>query len=272
MRALVLTLAIMGCAAAAGRNAPAERLHVDFNIPLWPDGHVPGAVGNWAVDQPYLTVVLPDEGKGNGAAVIICPGGGNTTLFAHQEGMSIAEHLNAWGVAGFILTYRLNPRYRQDARDMDGRRAIRILRARAAEFKIDPNRIGMMGLSAGGGIVRSTGARTEPGDPSASDPIERVSSKLNFAISVYGAGRGAAGESLKDFPPTFLIAAAADQLSTGSVQFFLDLRKAGASAELHIYQKGRHGFGAADGHPILSDWMGRLHGWMENAGFMKGVD
>ena len=125
---------------AADKTSTVEKLHVDYNIPLWPDGKVPGAVGNWAVDKPYLTVVLPPEGKGNGSAVIICPGGGNTTLFAHQEGMSIAEHMNAWGVAGFVLSYRLGPRYKQDARTMDGRRAVQLLRARAAEFKIDPKR------------------------------------------------------------------------------------------------------------------------------------
>ena len=149
VRGLLLAATIALHLGAADHNGLAEKLHVDFNVPLWADGHVPGAAGDWAVDKPYLTAVLPPEGKGNGAAVIICPGGGNTTLFVHQEGMAIAEHLNSWGVAGFILTYRLNPRYQQDARDLDGRRAVQLLRARSADFKIDQNRIGMMGLSAG---------------------------------------------------------------------------------------------------------------------------
>jgi acetyl esterase/lipase len=264
--ALFLTPALSLSLVAADKSSGDEKQHVDYNIPLWPDGEVPGAVGNWAVDKPYLTVVLPPEGKGNGSAVIICPGGGNTTLFAHQEGMSIAEHMNAWGVAGFVLSYRLGPRYQQDARTMDGRRAVQLLRARAAEFKIDPKRIGMIGFSAGGGLIRPVAAKPLPGDPKAADPINRVSSRPDFAIIVYGAGRAAADESLKEFPPTFLIAAAADLAAAGSVQFFTDLRKANVSAELHIYQDGRHGFGAADGHPVLSDWMGRCENWMKNVG------
>ena len=254
---------------AADKTSTVEKLHVDYNIPLWPDGKVPGAVGNWAVDKPYLTVVLPPEGKGNGSAVIICPGGGNTTLFAHQEGMSIAEHMNTWGVAGFVLSYRLGPRYQQDARTMDGRRAVQLLRARAAEFKIDPQRIGMIGFSAGGGLIRPVAAKPVPSDPNATDPIDRVSSRPDFAIIVYGAGRAAADESLKDFPPTFIIAAASDFTAAGSVQFFSDLRKANVSAEVHIYQDGRHGFGAGYGHPVLSDWMGRCESWMKNAGLFK---
>jgi acetyl esterase/lipase len=272
VRGLLLAATIALHLGAADHNGLAEKLHVDFNVPLWADGHVPGAAGDWAVDKPYLTAVLPPEGKGNGAAVIICPGGGNTTLFVHQEGMAIAEHLNSWGVAGFILTYRLNPRYQQDARDLDGRRAVQLLRARSADFKIDQNRIGMMGLSAGGGITRAVGAGAAPGNPSASDAIDRASSRLDFAIMVYGPGRGTPAESLKDFPPTFIIAAAADSSSVASAQLFLDLRKAGVSAEVHLYQKGRHGFGAADGHPILSDWLGRCQNWMKNTGLLKGAD
>jgi acetyl esterase/lipase len=257
--------------AAADKSSAGEKLHLDYNIPLWPDGRVPGAVGNWAVDKPYLTAVLPPEGKGNGSAVIICPGGGNTTLFVHQEGMSIAEHMNAWGVAGFVLSYRLGPRYQQDARTMDGRRAVQLLRARTAEFKIDPQRIGMIGFSAGGGLIRPVAAKSVPGNPNAADPIDRVSSRPDFAIIVYGAGRAAADESLKDFPPTFIIAAASDFTSAGSVQFFTELRKADVSAEVHIYQDGRHGFGAGYGHPVLSDWMGRCESWMKNAGLFKGA-
>lgn len=254
---------------AADKSSTGEKLHVDYNIPLWPDGKVPGAVGNWAVDKPYLTVVPPPEGKGNGSAVIICPGGGNTTLFAHQEGMSIAEQMNEWGVTAFVLSYRLGPRYQQDARTMDGRRAVQLLRARAAEFKIDPQHIGMIGFSAGGGLIRPVAAKPLPGDPNATDPIDRVSSRPDFAIIVYGAGRAAPDESLKEFPPAFIIAAASDFTAAGSVQLFSDLRKAGVMAELHIYQDGRHGFGAGYGHPVLADWMGRCESWMKNAGLFK---
>ena len=178
-RARFVTLLLTGLVLAL--NLAAENLHVDYNVPLWPEGKVPGSAGDWAIDNPYLTAVLPAEGKGSGAAVIICPGGANVKLFAHQEGMAIAEKMNAWGVAGFILTYRLSPRYQQEARNMDGRRAVQLLRARAAEFKIDPKRIGMIGFSAGGGLIRAVAAQPVSGNPDATDPIDRVSSRPDFA-------------------------------------------------------------------------------------------
>jgi acetyl esterase/lipase len=267
---LTLIFALIICpAAAVDKQSGAAVLHLDFNIPLWPEGQVPGAKGDWSVDKPYLTAVLPPEGKGNGTAVIVLPGGGNIDLFAHPEGMAVAEHMNDWGVAAFVLTYRLSPRYGQDARILDGRRAVQLLRSRAAEFKLDPNRIGMAGFSAGGNLIRPLAAKPVFGDAAASDPIDRVSSRPDFAIMVYGPGWAAQGESLKGYPPVFIIAAAADSTSTGSAQLFLDLKKAGVSAELHLYQKGRHGFGAGEGQPILSDWMGRCQSWMKNAGFLE---
>ena len=240
------------------------------NVPLWPEGKVPGAVGELAIDKPYLTAILPPAGRGNRAAVIIAPGGGNVDLFAHQEGVDVAEKLNTWGVAAFVLTYRLSPRYpQQETRTMDGRRAVQLLRARAAEFGIDAKRIGMMGFSAGGNLIRPVAANPVPADPGASDAVERVSSRPDFAIQVYGAGRSAPGESLNGYPPVFLIAAAADTAaSIPSAQFFLDLRKAGVNVELHLYQSGRHGFGLAQGHPVLSDWVGRCEIWMKNLGLL----
>jgi acetyl esterase/lipase len=249
-----------------------EKLRVYRNIPLWPGGSVPGAVGNLPIDNPYLTAVLP-EGHGNGTAVIICPGGGNVDLFAHQEGIDVAEKLGSWGVAAFVLTYRLSPRYpQQDTRTMDGRRAIRLLRARAAEFGIDPKKIGIMGFSAGGNLIRPVASEPAPGDAQAADPVDRVSSHPDFAIQVYGPGRPTPGESLKDYPPVFLTAAAGDAANApGMAQFFIDLKKAGVNAELHLYQQGRHGYGLAEGHPVLSDWVGRCEVWMTNIGLLGPV-
>jgi acetyl esterase/lipase len=264
LTAICLVLAL---SAAAGET---QKLRVYRNIPLWPEGKVPGAAGNLPVDNPYLTAILPAEGQANGTAVIIGPGGGNVDLFIHQEGADVAEKLNEWGVSAFVLTYRLNPRYpQQDARTMDGRRAVQLLRARAAEFHLDPKRIGMMGFSAGGNLIRPVAANPVQGDPNAADPVDRVSSRPDFAIQVYGPGRAAPDESLKDYPPTFLIAAAGDNSSApASAQFFIDLRKAGVNVELHLYQQGRHGFGLAEGHPVLSDWVGRCESWMKNLGLL----
>ena len=248
-----------------------EKPRTYFNIPLWPKDSVPGAAGDLPIDHPYLTAVPPAEGHSNGTAVIIGPGGGNSDLFAHQEGIDVAEKLSTWGVAAFVLTYRLSPRYPlQDTRTADGRRAVRLLRARAQEFGLNPERIGMMGFSAGGNLIRPVAGHPAPGDPTAADPVERVSARPDFVIHVYGPGRTSADESLNDYPPAFLIAAAGDASSApASAQFFLDLRKAGVNVELHLYQRGRHGFGLAEGHPVLSDWVGRCESWMKNLGLLE---
>jgi acetyl esterase/lipase len=280
MRVQWAALALLACFAAAG--GADEKLQTGFNVFLWPDGRPPDAAGDDWLDKPILTAVLPPEARRNGAAVIICPGGGNVNLFHHQEGMAIAEHLNSWGVAGFVLTYRLGPRYGQSARMLDGQRSVQLVRSRAAEWKLDPQRIGIMGFSAGGGVVVLAGLNALPGEQNSPDPASRVSSRPDFAVMVYGAGglapapgRAASPppdpERIKRFPPSFLIAAEDDRMSTGSVAAWQALRAAGVSAELHIYQKGRHGFGAAENYPILSDWLGRLEAWMKYGGWLGGT-
>jgi acetyl esterase/lipase len=136
-----------------------------------------------STDKPILTAILPPESRRNGASVIICPGGGNTKLFYHPEGMAVAEHLNEWGVAGFILTYRLGPRYDQSARLLDGQRAVQVVRSRAMEWKLDPRRVGMMGFSAGGSLAVGTGLNVLAGEPNSPDPANRVSSRPDFQAS-----------------------------------------------------------------------------------------
>ncbi len=280
MRIRWLALALLASLAAAG--GADEKPQTGFNLLLWPDGKPPDAAGDQWLDKPILTAVLPPENRRNGASVIICPGGASVRLFHHQEGMAIAEHLNEWGVAGFILTYRLGPRYGQSARLLDGQRAVQVIRSRAAEWKLDPKRVGMMGFSAGGSVTTITGLNVLPGDPASSDPARRVSSRPDFAVLVYGAGglTAAPGRAdskppdpaqIKQFPPSFIIAAEDDRMSTGAVASWQALRNAGVSAELHIYQKGRHGFGAAEFYPILSDWMGRLEAWMKYGGWFGGT-
>jgi acetyl esterase/lipase len=275
---LFLTFAASLSARAPNRKNAPTQLHTDYTIALWPDGAIPGAVGTSGIDTPVLTVVVPD-GKPNGAAMIIGPGGANVDLFWHQEGMAVAERLNSWGVTAFILAYRLSPRYREpDARLKDGQRAVQVVRANAGKWKLDPQRIGMMGFSAGAGVTRAVCLAGWEGDPNSADPISRVRAMPDFAALVYGAGGGrnnaAAPDpaTFKHFPPTFIIAAYADFTAVGSAQTFLDLRNAGVSAELHLYQKGRHGFGTAEGVPILDDWMGRMENWMKQAGYLREVN
>ncbi len=242
---------------------------VPYNIPLWEEGKVPLANGDGPLDKPFLTVFLPPEGKRNGASVVVAPGGGNIMLMYGVEGMEIAERFNDWGAAAFVLTYRLSPKYGENARVLDGNRAVQLVRARAKEWGLDPAKIGFAGFSAGSTLGRSVVAAAKAPDAAASDPLDHVSSRPDYLVLVYGPGRAASGEQLKTFPPTFLLSAAFDRgNANGSAQLFVDMNRAGAVAELHLYQKGRHGFGAAAGSPEFSPWMGELKHFLEQGGFL----
>ena len=258
-------IAVSGFAADHGGS----KSTVPYNIPLWDEGKIPLAAGTGPLDTPFLTAFLPPEGKRNGTAVIVAPGGSNIMLMYGAEGMEIAERFNDWGAAAFVLTYRLSPKYGDNARVLDGNRAIQLVRAHAKEWGINAGDIGYAGFSAGSTMGRSVVAGAKAANPSASDPLERVSSRPDFLVLVYGPGRGTPGEQLKDFPPTFLVAAAADRgAANGSAQLFLDMNKAGAVVELHLYQKGRHGFGAGYGSPEFSTWMGELQHFLQLGGFL----
>jgi acetyl esterase/lipase len=263
MRALSLLL--FTCALTVAKDLPAN-----FNIPLW-DGTAPMAAGEGPLDRPFLTVFQPPEGKRNGGSVVIAPGGSNIMLMYGGEGMDIAERYNDWGVTAFVLTYRLSPRYNEAARVLDGNRAIQLVRSRAAEMKLDPHRVGYIGFSAGSNMGRSVVAAASAGDPNAADAVARFSSKPDYLGLVYGAGRATPGEQLKDFPPVFLCAAQGDRgPALGSAQFFTELTRAGAVAELHLYQNGRHGFGSGFGSPEFSEWMPALKHFLDQAGMLKG--
>lgn len=264
---------IAACVLAATCTLPgAERWADNYNIPLWTAGQVPLAAGSGPLDQPFLTVFLPPPGKANGSAVVVAPGGANIMLMYGGEGLEIAERFNQWGYAAFVLTYRLSPRYRNDARVADAHRAVRLLRARAAEWKLDPRRIGFAGFSAGSMLGRLMTASAGPGDAAAPDPIDRQNSRPDFLVLVYGPGGATPGEQLKDFPPTFLSAAAADSMAANaSAQLFMDLNRAGAVAELHLFQKGRHGFGGAYRSPEFAPWMDALRNFLKLDGFEPEV-
>jgi len=259
------------CVASATAAEPAPDLRANTNIPLW-TGTAPGANGDGPLDAPFLTVFTPRAGTANGSAVVIAPGGGNIMLMYGGEGAEVAEVYNDWGVTAFVLTYRLSPRYDNDARTRDGERAMRLVRANAAKWNLDPARIGLIGFSAGGSLARAVMAASDGGDAAATDPVERASSRPDYLGLVYGAGRATPEESLKDYPPTFLLSAAGDQgPSLANAQLFTELTKAGAVAELHIYQRGRHGFGSGVGSSEFGDWMPRLQGFLRVAGFLPSA-
>ena len=263
---LTMLLAAAALAAAAADTRPAPVTPPNVNIPLWAPGQVPLAQGEGPLDAPFLTTFLPPEGQRNGAAVIIAPGGANIMLMHGGEGLEVAEQLNAWGITAFVLTYRLSPRYNDEARTLDGQRAMQVVRARAAEWKLDPARIGFAGFSAGSSLGRLVAAAPSR-RPNAGDALARVSSRPDFLVLVYSAGRATPGEDLKTFPPTFLTCAARDTgPANGSAELFVALNKAGANAEIHIYQQGRHGYGAALRSPEFSAWMPALRHFLVRAG------
>ena len=221
---------------------------------LWPQG-APGAVGNEDGDKPTLTIWQPSTEKATGCAIVICPGGGYGHLAVDHEGKQIAEWLNSLGVTAFMLKYRLAPRYRHPAPLMDAQRAIRTVRARAAEFKVDPQRVGILGFSAGGHLTSTAATHFDNGKSDAQDAIEKVSCRPDFAVLCYpvisfttpythvGSRENLLGkdadakliESLSNelqvtdkTPPTFLFHTNEDAgvVPENSVLFYLALRKA----------------------------------------------
>jgi pectinesterase len=262
-------------------------------IVLWPDG-APGAAGKEPVDIPTLTPFLPLKEKATGAAVIVCPGGGYDHL-ANHEGAPVAEWLNSIGITAFVLKYRLGPRYHHPAPLQDAARAIRTIRAQAAEWKIDPERIGILGFSAGGHLASTIATHFDSGKPDAADPIERLSSRPNLAILIYpvitmrekthaGSKKNLLGDNpapeliallsndeqvTKETPPTFLVHTMTDPNVPvdNTLLFVAALRKAGVPFELHLFERGPHGFGLGGNDPILSTWPARCADWLRVHGF-----
>ena len=285
-RLIVTTMLIAGCAAAQPKTEM-----------LYP-GAVPGAVGEEERDKPALTIWLADPSKAVGTGVVVCPGGGYGGLAMDHEGKQIAEYLNNLGISAFVLKYRLGPRYRHPAPLQDAQRAIRTVRQRAKEFGVAPNRIGIWGFSAGGHLASTAATHFDAGNASASDEVERMSSRPDFAVLAYpvltfteeqyvhkGSRRNLLGDNpdaalvellsnekhvTPQTPPTFLFHTNEDSgvPPENSVLFYLALRKAGIPAEMHIYEKGRHGVGLAPKDPILSSWGGRLADWFGTRGLL----
>jgi len=214
-----------------------------------------------------------------------------------KEGTDIARWLNSVGVTAFVLRYRLGPRYHHPIELGDAQRAIRTIRSHAAEYRINANRIGIMGFSAGGHLASSAGTHFDTGDAAAADPIDRASSRPDFLILCYpvisflnyihqGSKQNLLGENpdpklvetmssemavTPQTPPTFLFHTNAD---TGvppenSVLFYMALRKADVPAELHIYQNGPHGVGLASTDEALSNWPQRLATWLRVRGLLN---
>jgi acetyl esterase/lipase len=288
-----LLLALLALTLSAGlQAAPLEP------ILLFPNG-APGALGDKDDDKPTLTAFLPEPDKATGAVMVICPGGGYGGLAPH-EGAGYAEWLAENGVAGIVLKYRLGSKgYRHPAMLNDAARAVRLTRSKAADWKIDPQRVGIMGSSAGGHLASTLLTHFDAGKADDADPVERFSSRPDLGVLCYpvitmgpnthgGSKKNLLGENpdpalvellsnekqvTKDTPPTFLFHTYEDTAVKveNSLEFAAALRKNGVPFDLHVYQKGGHGMGLGGGraggphHPWAADCLY----WLKAQNFVK---
>jgi acetyl esterase/lipase len=284
---------VLSMGMAQGQQAPDAA--AGKTLLLWPAG-APGAQGTADVDQPTLTIFLPSGANATKTGVVIAPGGGYQHLAMGYEGMDVARWLNERGVAAFVLKYRLGPTYHHPIELGDAQRAIRMVRANAAEYGIAPDHLGMWGFSAGGHLTATAGTHFDAGNASAADPIDRQGSRPDFLILAYpvitleapyahaGSRTYLLGDNpdpavvqslsaelqvTKDTPPTFLFSTTDDGTVPvmNSVMFYSALVKAGVPAEMHLFQHGRHGSGLGTGNPELSVWPDLLIKWMRERGY-----
>jgi len=284
---------LLGVGTMQGQQAPDAA--AGKTLLLWPAG-APGAQGTADVDKPTLTVYLPAGANATKTGVVVAPGGGYQHLSMTKEGSDIAHWLNERGVAAFVLKYRLGPTYHHPIELGDAQRAIRMVRANAAEYGIVPDHLGMWGFSAGGHLTATAGTHFDAGNPDAADPIDRQGSRPDFLILSYpvitmqdpyahtGSRKYLLGDDpdpaqvqsmsdelqvTKDTPPTFLFSTTDDQTVPvmNSVMFYSALVKAGVPAEMHLFQNGRHGSGLGVGNPQLSVWPDLLIKWMRERGY-----
>jgi hypothetical protein len=266
--------------------------------PLWPNG-APGFEARKAepedvkrrdkdnlelsvknVHNPSLTVYLPAKDKASGAGIVICPGGGHSVLAIEHEGHNVGKWLADNGIAGFVLKYRLarekkdSPYKVEEHAYQDGQRALRLVRANAKEWGMNPKKLGIMGFSAGGDLVLFTSTKFDAGKPDESDLVERESSRPDFQIAIYPA----INKNLKfakDNPPAFLAAGNLDRenISEGLATLYLNMKRAGINAELHLYASVGHGYGFRDtGKSVrIAGWPARVKEWMTDLDLLKGT-
>jgi len=229
------------------------------------------------VHTPSIEVHLPPPDKATGAAVVVAPGGGHQQLVWGTEGIDIADWLNSLGVAAFILKYRLaqTPNYHYTVEGealQDTQRAIRIVRARAKEWGVNPGRVGILGFSAGGALAALADIRFDRGNPNATDPVDQQSCRPDFAGLVYAGWAPMDITAPKDAAPAFLTSAGSDDQfhARQTVEFYNSLFRAGVPADLHIYAHGGHGGGIRSRNGIpFGTWHHRFQEWLADLGMLK---
>jgi acetyl esterase/lipase len=283
------------CATAGANN---DFLGIQ-TIRLWP-GDAPQARGKACEDTPTLTIFEPQLGQANGSAVVVLPGGAYINLAANLEGRQVADWFTSRGFRAFILSYRLSSNgYLLPVPLLDARRAIQTVRARALDYQINPNRIVVIGFSAGGHLAALSATQFVSGAPDADDPIDRASSRPDYLVLGYPwigaissdtshlsycklfnvmdrceALRTAYSPDLfvtKDAPPTFWYHTFDDQTVPveQGLRFYEALIKAGVPAEAHIFAKGPHGTGLGKGEAALDQWPSLLETWLRAQGLLS---
>jgi acetyl esterase/lipase len=264
-------------------------------IYLWTEG-APLAKGTEEIDKPSITVYFPAKEKATGAAVLICPGGGYVALALNHEGWQVAKWYNDLGITAIILRYRVNSwdhqKYQYPAQWMDVSKAMRMVRTKAQDWKLNPQKIGVMGFSAGGHLASCLGTMYDEGNPKAKDPIEKFSNKPDFMVlvypvisfntkhaSVFSRGNFAGENASQSFvdsmstysrvtsktPPTFIMFTDEDKVNAmNGILFYTALKENKVSAELHIYERGPHGYGIYPKEERIADWTERLKNWLRN--------
>jgi acetyl esterase/lipase len=296
-RFLALLVFLAAARSAAAQPLPPLPIHDAQVVPLW-TGAAPGALGSDDTDVPAVTVYLPRTVAPNTPAVIVCPGGSYRALASNHEGRQVASYLNSLGVAAFVLRYRLGPRYHHPIELGDAQRAIRLLRSHAADWRLDPSRIGIVGFSAGGHLAMTASTKFDGGAADAADVVDRANSRPDFAVLGYpvismveewthkGSRTNLLGDNFdpelakslsgeravtKDTPPTFIFQTTEDATvpAENAVHYYLALRKAGVPAEMHVFEKGAHGVGLANDDPALSEWSKLLANWLRGRKVIK---
>jgi acetyl esterase/lipase len=255
--------------------------------PIWGHGapgaeaqvNVPEVVENTyvrSVYNPNLTIFRADPAHANGAAMVIAPGGGHRMLVFVNEGVMPAKTLNRFGITVFVLKYRLAREagstysIERDAA-ADARRAIRWVRAHAADYGVDPHRVGLMGFSAGGELVSMVADNSEPARAWKLDAIDQQSARPDFQVLVYPGPLGIPGRAIKDAPPAFITAGSLDKCcEPPAAALYNQLRDAGISAELHLFASTDHGFNVAmhNDRVSIQHWPDRLFDWLSDEGWL----
>jgi len=295
----LIVFTLLASAALAQTSSKPRQLNFTAEtetFPLWEHG-APGAVGSTPEDTPTITVYPPLSSTLSQTAVVIAPGGSYGRLASNHEGRQLANWFNAMNVTALVLKYRLGPKYHHPIELGDAQRAIRWTRAHADEYGFRPDRVGLMGFSAGGHLASTAGTHFDAGNPAAPDPIDRVSCRPDFLILAYPvitmlppfAHEGSVNNLLgpnastdlrrqlsnelnvtPETPPTFLFSTTADTVvpPENTVIFYMALRKAGVPTEMHIFEKGPHGVGLDLADPVLGMWPTLLADWLRSRGLL----